>query len=472
MREDSPLHPTRDEASPPDPRPPGGAPLELTGESLGRDIARLAMPLMTENLLGLAVFLADGIMVSRLGTVELAGVGLAGHLAFIVSFIPVGFGIGAAALIARAAGRRDVAEASAVLAHAMLAALSFGLAAAAVVFLYGTPILQRLGADPDVARTGATYLRWVAPGILCNVFIRVCGIAFKAAGRPRTPLAVTAFTVVLNIAGNYGLIFGRLGLPEMGVRGAALATTIASASGALLFQIVLSRPGGELRMRIGDLFRIRTGIFRRLVRVSLPALGEIVMNQAGWLLHVFLVTRLGTEALAVFSIGIRTEAISFIPAFSFATVASTLVGQNLGRNHPELARLSLRRASRYALLLMGGMGVVFLLFPDRLVGIFAPKPAVAATAILCVRISSLEQPALALTMTYNGALRGAGDTVSPLWTTAIGTLLLRPILVGIFAYALHGGIAGVWIATIFDWSARATIAILLFRRGRWRRVRV
>lgn len=446
--------------------------LELTEASLSRDIAKLVVPMVGENLLGLAIFYTDAVMVGHLGTIPIAGVGLAMHIAFIFSFIPMGIGVACAAMVARAIGRRDPHEASFATAHAISAGGVIGVLGSLLAVHYGGRILWLLGAEPAVVEMGSLYLRWVAVAILCNTLVRIFGAALKAAGDARSPLLITACTVVLNIALNYGLIFGRFGLPRLEVRGAALATSIASAMGVLLFVILLGRSCGVLRVLPVDLVRLRLPMLQRLGKIALPSFGEIGLNQLGFLISTTLITRLGTIALATHTIAVRTEALSFIPAFAFATASGTLVGQNLGRGNQELAALSLRRTSRYAVMLMGSIGILFLLVPRQLVSIFSPEPAVLALSAACVRVSFFEQAGLAMLMTHNGALRGAGDTVSPFLVTIAGTLLIRPVLILLFAYGLGGGIVGAWIAAVFDWNVRALLAFLLFRRGRWRRIRV
>ena len=446
--------------------------LELTEASLSRDVAKLVVPMIGESLLGLAMFYADAVMVGRLGTIEIASVGLATHIAFIFSFLPMGIGVACAALVARAIGRRDPMEASFATAHAIVAGALIGLLGSLASVRFGGPMLRTLGAEPPVVEMGALYLRWVAAAVLFNTMVRIFGAALKAAGDARSPMGITACTVALNIGLNYGLIFGRFGLPRLEVRGAALATSISSFAGVVLFCAILRFGSGSLRVRAADLVRLRGAMLRRLGRIALPSFGEIGLNQLGFLISTTLITRLGTIALATHTIAVRTESLSFIPAFAFATASGTLVGQHLGRGNHELAALSLRHTSRYAVLLMSSIGLLFLAIPEQLVSIFGPEPAVAALSAACVRVSFFEQAGMAILMTHSGALRGAGDTVSPFMVTCAGTLFVRPALILLFAYGLGGGIVGVWVAAVFDWNARAILAYLLFRRGRWRRIRV
>ncbi|HHT9132802.1 MAG TPA: MATE family efflux transporter, partial [Candidatus Tripitaka californicus] len=151
---------------------------------------------------------------------------------------------------------------------------------------------------------------------------------------------------------------------------------------------------------------------------------------------------------------------------------ATLVGQSLGAKKEDLARLSMKRNCLFALLLMCTFGVIFLIMPRQLGMIFGPEEEVLRLSSLCVMISAIEQPALAIYMVYAGGLRGAGDTMSPMLITIVGTLFFHLPMAYIFGIVMGWGLAGRWFGAALDWIGRAIAVYILFRRGRWRRLKM
>ena len=132
----------------------------------------------------------------------------------------------------------------------------------------------------------------------------------------------------------------------------------------------------------------------------------------------------------------------------------------------------MRRSCYFAMALMGFFAFIFLIFPGQMAMIFKPEPSVLSLAVVCVMIAAIEQPALAIYMVYAGGLRGAGDTISPMIITIVGTLCFHVPISYLFGITLGWGLAGVWFGSALDWICRAIAIYILYRRGRWKRVKV
>ena len=225
-------------------------------------------------------------------------------------------------------------------------------------------------------------------------------------------------------------------------------------------------------MRPAALLRWDGPLLGRLVRVALPNLGETAISRLGYTLFMSMVTGLGTATLAAHQIALRVESLSFMPGWGLSVAAATLAGQALGAGDPERADASVRRTLLLALGLAGLIGVVFAVFGRAIVTIFGSTDEVLDLAGVAVRISAAELPFLSAQMVLAGGLRGAGDTRTPMWVTLAGTALLRLAVVYLFVVVLGWGLAGVWWGTAVDWAGRTALIWVLFRRGKWKKVRV
>ena len=420
----------------------------------------------------LSIYLVDSIMVGPLGAVAFAAVGQASMLATYLLFPFWSVGTASAALVSRNIGRGDIELAKVCAGQGLLLALILGVIYMIVGAFWSRSILTAIGTPPDVAETGAQFLSIL---LAFSVFqsLRVIGSAIlRAAGDTRTPMWATGVMNVVNLGLDYVLIYGWGPFPKMGAPGAALATGIGFViSFVIVFYRLLHR-GEGFSINLSHLLRPVRSVFRNTLRIAAPNIGEMILQRAGGLTYLWIVTGLGTTALAAHYMAVRVESIAFMPSFGLSLAVAPVVGQALGALKPDLAELAVRKTVRIGFWAMNGLALVFLAFPGVFVSLFSPDPEVYSLSVQVVQISAFELTCVTLYMIYGSAMRGAGDTVSPMIVTFIGAILVRITLVYLFAVKLEMGLPGVWYATVIDWSLRALAAWLLFRRGRWRTVRM
>ena len=445
--------------------------LELTRENLNKNIARLAIPAAMENILHMMVFIVDIIMVGRLGTEAIASVGLAGALNFVLTIVFSAISVGTVSLVARHMGAREKAAAERVAAQSMFLAMVIGICVAPILFFSAVNVLYLMSAEPEVADLGALYFKIVICFLPCRLIMLAANAAFRGAGDARTPMLITLLMNCTNVLFNWLLIFGMWIFPRMEVAGAAWGTAISYVLGALLATAILFGGRAPITVRIGDMLP-DLGVIKRILKISMPAALDAFLPQAGYLVFLKIVAMLGTSSLAAHQIAIRIESFSFMPGYALAVSTATLVGQSLGAKKMDLAQLSMRRSCIYALAVMCTFGILFLLIPGQLASIFSPEKDVLGLTIICVMIAAIEQPALAVYMVYAGGLRGAGDTLSPMMITIIGTLFFHVPVAYLFGIVFGWGLAGVWFGAALDWIGRAIAVYILYRRGRWRRIEV
>jgi putative MATE family efflux protein len=446
--------------------------MELTEKNLNKNIIKLAVPVALENVLHMAVFIVDIIMIGRLGTAPVAAVGLAGALSFIISMIFSALNVGTTALVARSFGAKEKDEAREVAGQSIFISLIFGLTISPFIVYFADNILVLMSAEENVVALGSGYLKIVLSFFIFRLIILTGTSIFRGAGDTRTPMIITLITNCVNILFNWLLIFGIWFFPRMEVAGAAWATSIAYTTGAsLIFYKLLSRKS-ILTISFKNIIKVNRSIIKRILRISLPATIDASLTQMGYLFFIKIVAMLGTVSLAAHQIAIRIEALSFMPGFALAIATATIVGQSLGAKKPDLARLSMRKNCQIALVMMGFFAFIFLAFAKPMAKVFHPEQDVLALSAYCVMIAALEQPALAIYMVYSGGLRGAGDTLSPMIVTIAGTLCFHLPVAYVFGIVLKWGLAGIWFGAALDWILRSIAVYVLFRKGRWRKIKV
>ncbi|HHT9137486.1 MAG TPA: MATE family efflux transporter [Candidatus Wunengus sp. YC60] len=446
--------------------------LDLTEKNLNKNIFKLSIPVAIENLLHMSVFIIDAVMVGRLGTDAIAAVGLAGALSFTITMIFSSVNAGSASIVARHIGAKEKGQAQVVGAQAIFMALAMGIIITPLFLLYANNMLILMSAEPRVSDLGKGYLQIVGGFVVFRLIILACNGILRGAGDTKTPMKVTLIINCINILLNWLLIFGVGPFPKWGVAGAAWATAIAYIIGTVLLCTKLFTGRCVLHISIRQTIHVHFESLKRIVRISIPAAIDAFLTQMGFLFFTKIVTILGTVSLAAHQIAIRIESISFMPGFALAVSTATLVGQSLGAKNANLALLSMRRSCYFALSLMGFFALIFLIFPAQMAMLFKPESSVLSLAMACVMIAAIEQPALAIYMVYSGGLRGAGDTISPMIITIVGTLCFHVPVSYVFGITLGWGLPGVWFGSALDWICRAIAIYILYRRGRWRRVTV
>ena len=437
-----------------------------------RQVWRLAWPASLEMAGVMAAGLVTTAMVGRLGPAALAAVGLGNLTYFSLSMVFGAVGTGATAIVAHSIGAGQVREAGHIAGQALLLGAVMGLLLAAAGLAALPLLLPLLAGDPQVAALTDDFLRVSLPFAPLFLIMVTGNAVLRGSGNTRLPFLISTGGNVLTIVLAAVLISGRGATPAMGALGVAWGYNISESLNALVVLAVLGSGRWRLRVAAADVLRPDRPALRRIMRLSVPAGGEQFLLQMGRLVYTFMLVSLGTMQFAAHQIALQLESISYSPGFGFSVAATTLVGQQLGRRRPDAAARYTGVTAQINVLGMGIMAVTFLLFALPLVNLFTSDADVLYLGTRCVRIAALEQPTLALTYVYAGALRGAGDTRWPMFVTGIGVWLVRLPLIFLLVHYLHGDIYWAWVITALDFAVRSAILWRRFRRGRWRQLRV
>jgi putative MATE family efflux protein len=438
---------------------------------LRRQIWGLAWPVIITFLFESLVGLVDTLMVGRLGASAVAAVGVGAQILSGVSVAMTAVGTGTLALVARHVGAGEPEKARWVLAQSIGAALALSALAVTPVIVWARPLVAAFGVEPHVTELGSAFVRLVMCSIPASAVLFVIGSALRGAGDMRTPLFIGLTVNVLNVIGNYVFIFGKLGFPALGVRGSALATTIAFAVGTTMGLVMLARGSLVLSLRLREMLP-RLDPIRRILAIGYPTAAEQMLMQIGFFLYLLFAARYGTSAVAAYFIGVRILALSFLPGFGFGAAAGTLVGQNLGARAPERAERAGWLSTRLSVYLMSACGLLIFLAARPIAGLFVDDPRVIDDTVSFIYMLAIAQPLMAIDFTLGGALRGAGDTRFPLLTVLVAFYGCRLGFAFVAASVLHLSVAWLWAALIGDYIARAALKSWRFRSGRWKSIAV
>jgi putative MATE family efflux protein len=456
-------------SSAPSPAPDARRPERTASAPLG--VWQLAWPTIISYATHTLVRWADLIMVGPLGREALAAVGLGGQAFFLVQSIGLLVPTGLTALLARAVGAGDMERADRVMRHALWLAAAIGTLTTIAGVPLATAALRLYGVEPAVVTLGADYLVWLLAGNVPFVLTLVISAALRAAGDSRTPLVTGVVANVVNVALNWVLIYGHFGFPALGVRGAAMASSIAMVA-QLVIQLVWWR-SARLRLKPSrERLRPDRDLFRSLIKIGWPTAIEGLLFAAGILWFQRLVGGYGTEAVAAYNVGAAILSLAFLPGMGFAAAASALVGQHLGNNDPDAATRSGWRATKGALVCLVVLGAVVVALARPAAALFSRDEVVQDLVVLFIYILGAVLPLMAVEYAVGGALRGAGDTFFPLAVVFTGLFVCRLIPATILALGVNAPLGWVWGALVLDYLARALLVARRFRGGRWKTIKV
>jgi len=420
------------------------------------------------QVLASAVGLIDIAMLGRLGPHSLAAVGYVTQFFWLSQAVLMAIGVAGVALIARSLGADDAPRARAALGACLAVAAVVSAAIATVVLSVPRFWLGLLNASPEVIELALPYLRLTLLSTLLFAVSITLECGFRAARDTRTPLVIAIAVTAVKTLANWLLIFGPFGLPRLGLPGAGIATITAQLVAVTLLALANRRLdlGIALAFSRRELALARESL-REVVRLATPAMLERLVLNLALMAYFALLADYGAAIVAAYTVGVRVTSFSWIPGTGFAAAAATLVGHALGAGAPREATRAGWRAARLAVgvSIVLGLCVAFARVP--LARVFTDDEGVIEALGPFMLTLALAQPLMGIHFTLGGALRGAGDTLSPLLAATAGNWLLRVPLA--YAFQRHGlDVVWIWLALVFDHLARATWMSLAFLRGRWR----
>jgi MATE family, multidrug efflux pump len=448
-----------------------GSNRDFTDGHVGHAVIVLAIPMVMEMSMESLFAVVDVFFVSQLGATAVATVGLTESMLTIVYSVAMALCIGATATVARRIGEKDVEGASV----AAVQVIAVGLIVSVILGLVGSlnarRLLAMMGADAQVLGPSARFsvIMLGCSGSVMMLFLM--NAIFRAAGDAAIAMRVLWLANAINLVLDPCLIFGLGPFPELGVVGAAVATTTGRST-AVLVQLALLFSGRRRIAVATRHLRLVPSAMWTLCRLSGTGLLQILISTSSWIGLVRVISMFGSTALAGYTIGIRTILFALLPSWGLANAAATMVGQSLGAGKPERAERAVWTACIYNLAFLGAIGTIFVVFTPAIVGIYTTDAEIARSATACLRIVSLGFVFYAFGMVLTQSFNGAGDTWTPTWIN-VGCFWLWEIpLAWLLALRRGLGPTGVYIAVTIAFSTVAVVSAVLFRQGRWKKKRV
>ncbi len=443
------------------PRPAG-----LTARLLG-----LAWPIIGLNALQVLALAVDTAMIGRTLQAEaaLTGMGYASQLVWLLMVAMIGLTVGTVALVSRAHGAGEPDRVAHILQQSVQATVVLAIGVGILGNLVAVPLLALLGAEGAAMEAGLDYFRPLVAGTVFTYLNILFAAALRGVGDTRAAFFVALVMNGLNVVFNYGLVLGGYGLPALGIQGAAIGTVLAQAVAVGLMLAWLSRghlPGMRPRFAIAPLDR---PLVADLVRVGWPAAADMLVLNAAFLSIIGMLGRLDQAAVAAHGIGLRVQALAFVPGMSISQAVGAMVGNALGADRPDEARRVLWRGIALCTAVMTPLGLALIALSSPIVALFgvAPGTAIHGHAMTWMELLGWSMPVVGVYIAIGGLLQGAGDTRASLRINTVTTFVGQIPLSALLGLVLGLGPWGVWVAFPLTFVAKLAWGAVEVRRGRW-----
>ncbi len=442
-------------------------PRDFTRGPINSAVILLAIPMMLEMFMESVFVIVDMFWVAKLGADAIAAVGLTEAVITIVYAVAIGLSMATTAMVARRVGENEHEAAGIAAAQSLWLGLFVSLVVGATGLLFAEDILRLMGASDAAIEIGADYTMVMLGGSISILYIFLLNAIFRGAGDANIAMRSLWLANGINLVLDPILIFGIGPVPEMGVLGAAVATTIGRTIGVLYQLNHLFSISGRIRIRVAHL-SLHYEVAKRLARLSLGGIGQFIIAVSSWIFLMRIVAPYGSAAVAGYTIAVRIIHFTFLPAWGLGNAAATLVGQNLGAQKPMRAERSLWRAAQFNFVTLFVVAVVLLLFAKQAIGVFTSDPEIINFGADALRFFCYGYPLMAMGMVALQSLNGAGDTDTPTLINFVAFWLIQIPL----AWTLEGyfdmGPRGVFWAILIAESIFALLSIWVIRRGRWK----
>ena len=444
----------------------------FTEGSINKALFLLSIPMILEMMMEALFAIVDAFFVSRLNSQDaLATIGLTETFMFIIMSAALGISSAATAMVSRRIGEGKEDDAcyagvqSIILAVCVAAVLGF------VGYIYAPDLLRLMGASESLIDEGTSYCRIMLTFNIFLVLLFVINAIFRGAGDASIAMRTLWLANGLNIILDPCLIFGLGPFPELGLKGAAIATCIGRGIG-VLYQLYYLVNGKSLIRILGRHVTIVKDMLFRQIKIAIGGAGQYLLTTISWILVIRIVAHFGSEALAGYTVAMRIIMFTILPSWGLSMAASTLVGQNLGAGKPDRAEESAWKAAFYNMLFLATISVLAFIIAPSVIGIFSNDPEVVSNGVIALRIICAGYIFYAYEMVLGQSFNGAGDTYTPTLLNFIAFVLIQVPLAYFLAITSGLGPKGVYISIAISSAILAVMAIVVFKKGKWKKVEV
>jgi putative MATE family efflux protein len=444
-----------------------GTEQDFTEGKLSRAILLLSIPAVLEMIMESVFVVVDIFFVSRLGADAIATVGITESMITIVYAISIGLATATTSMVSRRMGEKNPDAASRVAIQAIITGIAVALLIGIPGAIYSGELLGLMGASDTIVLKMSGYTTIMLAGNIVIMLLFIINAIFRSAGDAAVAMRVLWVGNIINIILDPCLIFGLGPFPELGVTGAAIATTTGRGI-AVLYQLWLLFFGRKrIRLSFSHL-GIDFKIIGKILKLSFGSIGQNLISTSSWIALVRIISVFGSEVVAGYTIAIRIISFILLPSWGISNAAATLVGQNLGAKKPDRAERAVMITGWANMILLGAIGAVLVIIPAPFIGFFIDDPGVLKAGIECLRIVSLGFVAYGFGMVLVNSFNGAGDTSTPLKINIFAFWLIEIPLAWMLALKWGMREEGVFAAIVIAESIMTVTAWFVFRRGKWK----
>jgi putative MATE family efflux protein len=448
------------------------ASMPLVEGNLWNAIWIMSWPLLLTTLAGSTVGIVDVQVAGMLGPSVQAAVGLSEQIIFIFSIFALSIGVGTTAIVSRAYGEENTEKASFACAQSLLLSVLSGIALSILSLFFAKFMLPLFSRSPDVINQGAFYLGVYGIYLIPFSVICISNASFRAIGNAKIPLLVISLEVIINVLGDYLTIVYNWPIPNLGVRGIAYSAIFGATLGAILsiYQIYKS----SLKDSLKKLWPASLSELNRILNIGLPAAMQRLSWAASTLVLFFILAKLenSTAALASWTIGIRVEALLFMPLMALSLAVASIVGQNIGANQTDRAFKAGWRVTYIGIWLMIILSTLLFFGAKSIASFMSHDPKTIEYTMTYLQINAFSEPFFALNTILSGGLQGAGDTKLPMWVSLFSNWIVRLPLAWLLALVMNLGPNGVWLAMLSSTIISAIIIVIRYQSKTWLTIKV
>jgi len=438
------------------------------------DSIRMAAPAVAEMVSIAIMGMMDMVMVSQIGPHAVTAVGLTGQPRMIFFSVFFALNIAVTAIVARNKGAGDDNAARSCLRQAMMLVVVGGVMFSGLAIILARPMMQLAGAQYDTITLATSYFRISSFGLVFAIMSGTICAGQRAAGNTKITMQVNIVANVTKVLFNFLLIEGRFGFPRLEVDGAAVSLVIANVISFGLAFASLRNKDAYLRVSRKDNWRLDIPMLKTIGRVASGGILEQVAVRIGFFAYAIVIAWLGTNESAAHFITMQLMILSFAFADGLGVATTALVGQNLGKNRPDLSIMYGKIGTRLAWIVAALLSISAFLVRFRFPLLFAlgNNPEIVQMTAGAILILVYIMPFQTAQVVIAGSLRGSGDTRYVAMTMLVTVTVIRPGLGFLLAHLLGLGLTGAWIAILVDQAARLILVLTRFSGGRWIRAKL
>ncbi len=447
---------------------------DYTSGSMRKAVFLLAIPMILEMMMESVFAVVDLYFVGHLpdSSHAIQTVGLTESVLTIIYSLAIGISMAATAVVARRIGEKNPDGAAKAGMQAIFLSVAITVVMSIAGFIYAADILRLMGAEEATVKIGTPYIRIMMGGSIVIMLLFMINGIFRGAGDASMAMKSLWLANICNIILCPILIRGFGPIPAFGLTGAALATTIGRGVGVLfqLYHLFFGKSIIHIRAKhlIWD-----WPLIKSVIKIASPGTLQFVIASCSWIFLAKMVADTGgDEASAGYQTALRVVMFFILPAWGLSNAAATLVGQNLGAQQPERAEQSVLTTAKYNIIFMLIVSVIFLAFAPYIISFFTPDGSVKNYAVQAMRIISCGYVFYGIGMVMANAFNGAGDTWTPTWINLFGFWAFQIPLAYLLAVVFKLGPLGVFIAIPVAETSISIAAYYLFKKGKWKQVKV